>query len=51
MKNIFGIDLTGYQVKVDMNRYIFSKKGGLTVTAIVNEKGKIYGVDQAGPRK
>lgn len=42
IKKIFGIDVTGYKVTVKANEYTFSKKGGPSVIALLNEKGKIY---------
>lgn len=51
MKKIFGVDLTGYQVKVDKNVYTFSKKGSPNIWALINEKGKVFRVFQFGETK
>ncbi|SDF82455.1 hypothetical protein SAMN04488689_107131 [Paenibacillus sp. cl6col] len=42
IKKIFGIDVTGYQVKVEDNNYTFLKKGSPSISAAINEKGKVY---------
>lgn len=42
IKNIFGIDVTGYQVKVEDNNYTFLKEGSPSILAAINEKGKVF---------
>ncbi|WCF09365.1 hypothetical protein NDS46_05560 [Paenibacillus thiaminolyticus] len=44
MKKLFGVDLTGYQVKVDEDWYTFSKKGSPNISAQINLEGKVYQV-------
>lgn len=42
IKKIFGIDVTGYQVKVEDNNYTFLKEGSPSILATINEKGKVF---------
>jgi len=39
IKKIFGIDVTGYQVKVEDT---FLKEGSPSILAAINEEGKVF---------
>lgn len=47
VSSLFGVNLTGYSVKVKANEYTFTKKGKPTVTGKINKQGKFYSLAAA----
>ncbi|KJB88848.1 hypothetical protein AZ66_05165 [Paenibacillus sp. E194] len=42
VKQVFGIDMEGYEVSVKLNEYTFTKKGSMTIKGTVNAKGEFW---------
>lgn len=42
VKQVFGIDMAGYDVSVKLNEYTFTKKGSMTMKGTVNAKGEFW---------
>ncbi|CAH8768263.1 DUF4179 domain-containing protein [Paenibacillus dendritiformis] len=45
-KEVFGIDLEGYEVSVRLNEYTFTRQGGTTVRGTVNAKGEFWKLER-----
>lgn len=42
VKQVFGIDMEGYEASVKLNEYTFTKKGSMTMKGTVNAKGEFW---------
>ncbi|MBB6023079.1 hypothetical protein HNR77_004179 [Paenibacillus sp. JGP012] len=42
VKAIFGLNLKGYNVRIQDNQYTFTKKGATTIVGKINKKGSFY---------
>ncbi|PZT56794.1 hypothetical protein [Paenibacillus silvae] len=42
VKSIFGLNLKGYNVRIQDNQYTFTKKGATTIVGKINKKGAFY---------
>lgn len=45
-KEVFGIDLEGYEVNVRLNEYTFTRQGAMTVRGTVNAKGEFWKLER-----
>ncbi|MGG0813421.1 hypothetical protein ABE142_12200 [Paenibacillus alvei] len=46
VKQLFGVDLKGSKVAIQLDRYTFTKQGQPTIIALVNPKGTFYTFEQ-----
>ncbi|CAH8705418.1 DUF4179 domain-containing protein [Paenibacillus thiaminolyticus] len=46
VKEVFGINLEGYEVSIRLNEYTFTRQGAATVRGTVNAKGEFWKLEQ-----